>query len=226
MKRIRIKICGIKELSNALTSVEYGVDALGFIFYEKSPRYITLESANKIIKNIPAFVNKVGVFVNHNSEEIIKIFEKTGIDTIQLHGDSSFYNIEFINTLRNKINASIIYAIRLEKLSELCLENIIFSELIKMGITILIDRLDSKEYGGTGKPIFFDEIKSFEVKNLVEKNVIIAGGINSKNISEILKKVTPYAIDVSSGVEIEKGKKDNMLIKEFLDNFHKVCLKY
>ncbi len=215
MSRIRVKICGVKELSNALKAVECGADGIGFVFYEKSPRFIEVEKSREIIKNLPALINKVGVFVNHSLPEIIKITEVTGIDTIQLHGN---YNMEFVRSLLNKTKLPIIYAIRIEKISDFTPENNHINELSQLVSCILLDRFDKNEYGGTGKTIFFENINLKDTSlAFLSKKVILAGGINKDNVIKIVSTLKPYGIDVSSGVEIEKGVKDNKLIEEFFE---------
>ncbi|MGC8765072.1 MAG: phosphoribosylanthranilate isomerase [Brevinematia bacterium] len=221
MNRIRVKICGIKDLLFALKAVECGADAIGFVFYEKSPRFIEVDKAGDIIKNLPAFVNKVGVFVNHNISEILRIVEKTGIDTIQLHGE---YDINFLKNLKSYINLPIIYAIRIEAISDFKIEDDVIKELTDNASNILIDKLDKKEYGGTGKSIFFDEGLNENSKDFISKKVILAGGINKENISHILGFIKPYGIDVSSGVEIKKGEKDKKLLEEFFEVFYRYSI--
>ena len=215
---MRVKICGIKKIENALCAVYNGVDAIGFVFYEKSPRFISSEEAKQIIKQLPAFVNKVGVFVNQTLEEIIKIIDTTGIDTVQLHGSEQNYNIDFVEKLASKINLPIIYSIRIKSISDEIFYDKFFKEIQGLVGNILFDRLDNTELGGTGKVIFFDKERPLD-KNFMEfisKKVIIAGGINKGNVKEIINFYKPYGIDVSSGVEKEKGVKDNNLIQEFL----------
>lgn len=223
MNRIcRVKICGIKSIENALCAVYNGVHALGFVFYDKSPRFVEINQAKKIIMELPAFVNKVGVFVNHSLDEILKIVNETGIDTIQLHGEKHFYNLDFLKELRSKSLLPVIYAIRLERISDEIFSDRFLLDISSIASNILIDKFSSKLYGGTGETILFDEEKPLTEtsKEFISRKVIIAGGINSRNVKEIITRYNPYGIDVSSGVEIEKGKKDNSLIAEFMTTFY------
>jgi phosphoribosylanthranilate isomerase len=158
------------------------------------------------------------VFVNQTLEEIIKIIDTTGIDTVQLHGSEQNYNIDFVEKLASKINLPIIYSIRIKSISDEIFYDKFFKEIQGLVGNILFDRLDNTELGGTGKVIFFDKERPLD-KNFMEfisKKVIIAGGINKGNVKEIINFYKPYGIDVSSGVEKEKGVKDNNLIQEFL----------
>ncbi len=220
MSRVRVKICGLREIDNALKAVECGADAIGFVFYDKSPRFVDEEKVRGIIKEIPSMVNKVGVFVNHSIDEILRYVE-TGIDTIQLHGDSNFYNAEFILKLKERTSLSIIYAIRIQKLSDEIINLPLVKEVNNLVSSILVDKLSDKEYGGTGESFFIENISN---KEFLRSRIILAGGINEKNILQILSKIKPYAIDISSGVEKEKGVKDNKLIENFFKVFNQYYL--
>ncbi len=211
MNKTRVKICGIKSYEIAIKAIECGVDALGFVFYEKSPRFIELNDAREIISKLPSLVNKVGVFVDKKLEEILRIVEFTGIDTIQLHGE---YNIDFIFKLKENINLPIIYALRREKLSEIETPEIKY--ISNEVSNILVDKISNTSYGGTGESLIIDEVKD---RDFIKRKVILAGGINISNIKEILSKIKPFGIDLSSGVEKEKGKKDIKLIEEFFSCF-------
>ncbi|MCX7821650.1 MAG: phosphoribosylanthranilate isomerase [Brevinematales bacterium] len=220
MNRIRVKICGIKELDNALKAIECGADAIGFVFYDKSPRFIEKERATELIRQLPAMVNKVGVFVNHTIEEILK-FVEIGIDTIQLHGETSFYDQDFVFRLKERTKLPIIYALRVERLNDELISTPFVKEIDEIVSNFLMDKLDVKGYGGTGQTLVIEGVK--DLKYLKEK-IILAGGINEKNIKDILSKVKPYAIDISSGVEREKGIKDNSLIENFFKTFTQYSL--
>lgn len=220
MSRVRVKICGLKEIDNALKAVECGADAIGFVFYDKSPRFVDQKKAREIIKEVPSMVNKVGVFVNHSIDEMLRYVE-TGIDTIQLHGDSNFYNAEFILKLKERTNLSIVYAIRVNKLNDEIINLPLVKEINGIVSSILVDKFNEKEYGGTGEAFLIEDISNTE---FFKNRIILAGGINEKNVLNILSKIRPYAIDISSGVEKEKGIKDNKLIENFFKVFNQCCL--
>ena len=190
---MRVKICGITNLTDALVACEAGADALGFVFYEKSPRFIEPKAAREIIRSLPPFVQKVGLFVNKTASEIEQIFNISRVDLAQIHfdADSSFYdelNVNYLPVVRAKSR---------EKLA-------VFDKQYR-----LVDAF-VEGYGGEGKRIdlsWFDGVDT--------SKIILAGGLNIENISEI-KNYGFYGVDVSSGVELEKGKKDKTKVIEFI----------
>ncbi|MFA8343290.1 MAG: phosphoribosylanthranilate isomerase [Rhodothermaceae bacterium] len=193
---MRVKICGITRLEDALICAKLGVDAVGFIFYKKSKRYISPESASEIISKLPAFIQKVGVFVDEDPKIINQTAEKTGITIAQLHGDEQPETI-------SQINIPVIKAFRVSLFFN-------YDILYRYKKTpILLDGYDSEEKGGTGK--------SFEWKKIpaeLRSEIILAGGVNETNVEKIAKEINPAAIDISSSVEISPGIKDtNKLIK-------------
>ncbi len=216
MYSLRVKICGIKDKEIAGCAVESGTDALGFVFYDKSPRFIEPSAAGDIIKGLPPFVNKTGVFVDKTMEEILAVVEKSGIDTIQLHGESEIYDGPFIQKLSLASRLPVILARRVEEINGETLSGIRKEWGDNKISAFLIDRLDRAEYGGTGRPAVWQEITDKGLKKFIRERIIIAGGINSGNISGLLNKINPYGVDVSSGVEKEKGVKDKILIQKFM----------
>ena len=196
---VRIKICGITNIEDALLSVDLGANALGFVFYEGSKRYIKPDNAQSIISKLPPFVTTVGVFVNQKLEEIKKIKEKAGFDDIQLHGDES---PDFCMKLEGKI----IKAIRVK--------DSINPEEIESYPTqaILIDNYSTEAYGGTGETFRWEILKGFDTS----KKIILSGGLTPENVAQAIRIVNPYAVDVSSGVEENPGKKNPDKLKRFI----------
>ncbi len=187
---MKVKICGITNLEDAKYCENANVDAIGFVFYKESKRYITEQNAAEIAKQLNPFTLKVGVFVNETPEEINKIAKTVGLNLIQLHGDEEIFYI-------NKINLPIIKAFRIKDI-------INYDELNKwQNAYKLLDTYKQNVYGGTG-----EMFKYGKVPNNIWQNVIIAGGININTIDLILNnKTIPMGIDISSGVEEYPGKK-------------------
>jgi phosphoribosylanthranilate isomerase len=209
---VRVKICGITNLDDAFAALDYGADALGFVFYAKSPRSISLDKAKNIISSLPPFVTTVGVFVDIEKTEVEEHASYVGVDIIQLHGSES---PEYCNHFANK---KVIKAIRIKELSDL--EPL---SRYKTASAFLLDTYAPKEAGGTGR-IFNWEI-AIEAKT--SGRIILAGGLTAENIEEAIRFVQPYGVDVSSGVEgSQKGKKDHKKLRSFIEKAKSAALKY
>jgi len=198
---VRVKICGITNLEDAFAAVEYGADALGFVSFKKSPRYISPAKAKAIIKKLPPFISKVGVFVNEDKKTIEKIVAQTGINIIQLHGDEP--------PKACSLSRPVVKAIRVKSI-----ENLDLLSKYKDRVTaFLLDTYTTEIFGGTGQIFNWDiavEAKQFG-------RIILAGGLTPENIEQAIRWVHPYAVDVSSGVEEEKGKKDHSKMRLFIE---------
>ncbi len=198
--RIRVKVCGITNLRDAEEAVRNGADALGFVFYKHSPRKVSVETAKKIIERIPPFIERVGVFVNEKKQRVKDIIKSCGLTAVQFHGDetpgycSSFKDIKVIKAIRVKDKKSLKIISAFNKAD-----------------AILLDTFDEKRFGGTGRSFDWRLIKR-SVKN---RPIILAGGLTPDNVAIAIKKVQPYAVDVSSGIESRPGKKDHSLMKAF-----------
>ena len=196
----KVKICGIRRVEDALKAVEKGADYVGVITYPKSPRYASEEERRKILNALEGKnVKKVAVVVNEDYEFIKKLLDE-GFDLIQLHGDEDISLGKRIGLKR------VIKVFRVE------------SEAPEVGewekaYAILLDKYSKKAYGGTGKTFDWKVAKA-----LVEEGykVFLSGGLNPENVEKAIKEVKPYAVDVSSGVEKEKGVKDHKKIEEFI----------
>ena len=192
---MRSKICGITSVKDAMIAIDAGADALGFVFYEKSPRYITPKEARTIIDQLPPFIEKVALFVNEDAATIDSICQESGSTLAQLHFEAS-------DELYNSLKTPHIKVIRAK-----CKEDIEkYSDEYR-----LIDAY-CEAYGGAGKRInieWFDEVDC--------SKIILAGGLNSLNVAS-LKKYSFYGVDVSSGVELSHGVKDAKKVQEFINN--------
>jgi phosphoribosylanthranilate isomerase len=197
---VEIKICGITNVSDALIAADCGADALGFIFYPKSQRYVEPEKAKEIIQKLPCEISKVGVFVNHEIEEVKEIAQFCGLDLIQLHGDEPpEYCAQFPMS-------SLIKAVSCRTEQEIL-------ELRSFPVAaILMDARDSRQYGGTGKN------SDWRLAIMVKEAhpLILAGGLNKENIRKAIEMVKPQAVDINRGVEILPGKKDPNKIREIM----------
>lgn len=190
---IKVKICGITNIEDALLAADLGADALGFIFAE-SPRQIDSEKARAIIHELPPFVKTVGVFVNEEPEKIKEIQLECGLDLVQLHGDES------PEQCRNLMPYSI-KSFRIK--DETGIKGI---DKYKGAVrAILLDTYQKGKAGGTGKT--FDWSLAIKVKE-IEIPIILAGGLSPENIQEAIATVKPYAVDVSSSIEEKPGKKN------------------
>ena len=194
-KMTKVKICGITNLEDALISAKFGADALGFNFYEKSPRYIAPENAAEIIKELPENILKVGVFVNETLEKIAEIAKIAGLDALQLHGEET---PEFARQLKQKTNLEIIKAFRVSP--GFAPEDVLKYETD----AILLDAYSPKEHGGTGETFDWEIAK--KVQEIFPK-MYLAGGLIHENINRAIYETKPFAVDVCSGVEDQKGKK-------------------
>jgi phosphoribosylanthranilate isomerase len=189
---VKVKICGITQYEDAKTAVSVGVDALGFIFYPKSPRYIHPSKAHEIIKRLPPFVAKVGVFVNSDASAVMTAVQQSGVDTVQLHGNEP---PEFCR----KLPMTVIKAFPVGK----DFDPAILDEYPVSGF--LLDTWSDAVPGGTGRTFDWSIAKS---ATQYHHNIILAGGLGPTNIAEALETVQPYAVEFNSGVEIKPGIKN------------------
>jgi len=203
---VRVKICGIRSFEDASMAVEYGADALGFVF-ARSPRQIDPLLAREIIRGLPPFVMKVGVFVNEDIGFIHRVVEYCGLDAVQLHGDEP---PEYCKGLPFQV----IKAFRVKDES-------VLEDLQRYDVdAYLLDSYVRGKDGGTGKTFNWDIARRAAVKY---KNIILAGGLKDTNVAEAINTVNPYAVDVSSGVEAN-GRKDRGKIVRFMNEVRRVSL--
>ncbi|MFQ5822978.1 MAG: phosphoribosylanthranilate isomerase [bacterium] len=201
---VKVKICGITNLIDALEACELDADALGFIFHKKSPRYIQPVAAKDIMKSLPPFIIKVGVFVNMTLSDLYKICESVPIDVVQLHGDETpeyCRQISYPCLKVFRVNADF-NLLKLKKYQT---------------AGYLLDTFNNYIYGGTGKTFDWNIAKEANKFG----RVVLSGGLNSDNILKALDFVRPYAVDICSGVEAFPGKKDPEKLKTFFEEFRK-----
>ncbi len=198
----KVKICGFTEAENAREAAIAGVDAVGLVFYDKSPRNVDILRAQEIIEALPPFVNRVGLFVNANPSFVDEVLCEVPLDTLQFHGDESLldcsqYQMPFIKSLRVKPETNVLQV----------------ADEFSSASAILLDSFNPSAYGGTGEA--FDWSLACVDISLP---IILAGGLNETNVSVAISQVKPYAVDASSGVESAPGVKDIDKIVAFIRN--------
>ncbi len=200
---IKIKICGITNLEDALFASSEGVDAIGFIFTKKSPRYITKDKAKNIIKKLPPFLTKAGVFLDQDKKKVLKEALSLGLDVLQFHGREPPSYCDFFRPKFKVIKAFFPE------------DKPYKSNVARFAVdALLFDiRYDKKIEGEKTLP--FNTLRDISKLISLGKRVIISGGLNTKNINRI-KKFKPYAVDVASGIEKSIGKKDKRLMSLFI----------
>ncbi|MCX7149171.1 MAG: phosphoribosylanthranilate isomerase [Rhodocyclales bacterium] len=202
MTRTRIKICGITREEDLAAAIEAGADALGFVFYAASPRYVTPERAAQLISHVPAFITKVGLFVNETAEAVGAVLNTVTLDLLQFHGDEdaaycSRFGKPWIKAARVKPGLDLLeYASRF---------------VGAPGVSGLLLDAHVEGYGGGGQTFDWSLIPQS-----LPLPVILSGGLHPGNIAEAVRAVRPWAVDVSSGVEAARGIKDAQKITEFI----------
>lgn len=205
--RVRAKICGITSYQDAMHAISAGADALGFVFYKPSPRYISPEQAKEICQKLPPFVSKVGLFVNSSRGEVEEICNIVFLDVLQFHGDE--HEQECLG-----FSIPYIKAIRIQSDKDYTNAEIAFPN----ALAILVDAYVPGLPGGTGERFDWSLLPKERLKPL-----ILAGGLTDKNIFQAIQSVRPYAVDVSGGVEQAKGKKNHQTVTQFLNEVSRAC---
>ena len=195
-----VKICGITSVADGLAAAEAGADAVGLMFYEGSPRHVSPQTAAEIARDLPPFVIKVGVFVNAPEVEVTRAISECGLNIVQFHGDESpdyvrRFPVMTIKAFRIRDESS------LQPLADYATD------------AWLLDAHAPDALGGTGQQFNWDlAVKAKELG----RPIFLAGGLTPANISEAVRRVRPYAVDVSSGVESAPGKKDHRKVRAFI----------
>ena len=198
--RTRTKNCGITRLEDAKASVHAGCDALGFVFYKESPRYIALDAFKVIVKELPPFVTKAGLFVNDDPAEIEEAIQSGLVNVLQFHGDETpdfcrQFNFPYIKAVAVSSSVDLIQ----------------YAKDFHDAEALLLDAYHEHLKGGTGQTFDWNLIPQS-----LSKPIVLAGGLNVDNVKEAIKKVKPYAVDVSGGVEESKGIKNSLKIQAFI----------
>lgn len=204
--RTRVKICGITRSEDALTAARLGVDAIGLVFYDKSPRHVSLQQAQQICSVLPAFVSKVALFLDPDTMLVTQVLNTLDIDLIQFHGSES---AEFCASFKRP------YIKALGMVGEYDLTEL--GDIYRDACGLLLDSHVMGAAGGTGEP--------FDWKTIPESlrhGITLAGGLKPDNIAQAIRKVRPYAVDLSSGVEAEPGIKDAALMAQLINEVKRV----
>ena len=201
MMRTRVKVCGITRQEDAWLAVECGADAIGFVFWPGSPRYVDPAKAAAIAHGLPAFVTRVGVFVNQSLDDMRRVARAAGLGAIQLHGDEP----EEVWAL---VPAACIKAVAVGKAFEA-------ASIAGWPASVLplLDVHDPVKHGGTGRAVDW----GVAAAAARVRPIVLAGGLRPENVEDAIQRVHPYAVDVSSGVEREPGIKDAVRLRVFFE---------
>jgi phosphoribosylanthranilate isomerase len=199
---VHVKICGIMSLGDALYAAEQGADAVGFVFYKKSPRYIDPVEAGRIVAALPPFVTPVGVFADDDEESVKHAVNESGVTVLQFHGTEkpgfcASFGMPYVKAFRIR-----------------GMESLEGMEQYREAAAFLLDAYSEKALGGTGTSFNWDTAVFAKKYG----RIVLAGGLTPLNVAEAVRHVTPYAVDVSSGVEESKGKKDHAAVRAFIAN--------
>jgi phosphoribosylanthranilate isomerase len=222
-----VKICGMTNLEDALVAVEAGADAVGFVFYERSPRKITVEAAREIVGKLPERVEKVGVFVGESLVSAEEVGASVGLDALQVYTTSGPRILDVLENVgawppnRRTTGQTKVYL-------ALPISKIIVEQVEKQGLTIemwdregkfvalLLDSGSGQKPGGTGVPFDWNQAAETVAGLTLRHKVVIAGGLTAQNVGEAIGILKPWGVDVVSGVEARPGKKDPQKVREFV----------
>jgi len=204
--RTRVKICGITRHEDALAATGMAADAIGLVFYEKSPRYVSPGDAFTAMQGLPPFICKVGLFVDAPASQVEATLADVRLDLLQFHGDESpdyceQFAVPYIKALRMREGVDVVA----------------FAKQHKNAAGILLDAYQQGVAGGTGQVFDWTQIP----RN-IDVPIILAGGLDASNVAEAITQVRPYAVDVSGGVEAKKGIKDAAKMAVFMSEVKRV----
>lgn len=208
-----IKICGITNLEDAQVAVDAGADALGFVFYEKSPRNIRPQTAGEIVAQVPAGIEKVGVLANQTEDSICALAGSVGLTAVQMHGNDEDPHVADL-VVRQCSGMKVIAAISIHQYPEPEAWAMMWEP--NSLHAFLVDSANASQIGGTGEAFAWEHSrKSLEVIKTLGQ-LIIAGGLTPDNVTEAMRILRPWGVDVSSGVEVRPGKKDPEKVRAFI----------
>ena len=204
MIRTRTKICGITRVEDALCAAHAGADAIGLIFYAASPRAVTIAQAISISNALPPFVATVALFVNAPQNEVNEIVTRVRPSILQFHGDeSASYCTQF--------GMPFLKAIRVGE--EMTADDLLeYAKQFSASRALLLDTMSQGLYGGSGKSFDWQVIP-----NEMRRRIVLSGGLQTDNVAGAIRMIRPWAVDVSSGVEAQKGVKDHTLVQKFIE---------
>lgn len=202
--KTRIKICGITRIEDGLAAAENGADAIGLVFYPDSPRNVTIAQAAAIAEALPPFMSIVALFVNAAEADVYKVLAKVDVNILQFHGDESEaecaqYGVPYLKAVRVKEDTNLVQ----------------YAQTYHSAKALLLDTYSEQAVGGTGQVFDWSLIPED-----LPKPIVLAGGLTAVNVGEAIKKLQPYAVDVSGGVEANKGIKDSVKIAAFIAAVH------
>lgn len=212
--RTRAKICGITRTQDIQSVVQAGADAIGFVFFEPSPRSVTAVQAAELIQHVPPYVQTVGLFVNASAAEIQDILKISPVDILQFHGDE---NPEQCQTIAQSVGRRWYKAIQMKPELDVIAEIQAFQQA--GASSVLLDAWHPELKGGTGHSFDWAQFPNLDIP------LILAGGLKPENIEEAIQITGAYAVDVSGGVESAKGIKDQQLIERFMQGVHRGSAK-
>lgn len=204
--RTRVKICGITRPQDAVAAARLGVDAIGLVFYAKSPRHVSIEQAQAICKSLPGFVSVVSLFMNADADQVKQVLQQVPIDLIQFHGTET---ADYCRAFGRPYIKAVGMADQTDLQTHL--------ETYPDARGLLLDSHTTGAAGGTGETFDWDSIPES-----MRRTIILAGGLNPGNVADAILKVRPYAVDLSSGVESAPGIKDAQLMTQLMNEVKRV----
>lgn len=203
---VKVKICGLTRVQDAMLAADLGASALGFVFWPASPRFVDPFEARRLVRELPPFVSVVGVFVDQPSDYVRGVASLVKLTAVQLHGNET---LDFITQFKVRV----IKTVPLVEGSD-----VDSADHLPRNVTILIDAHDPVKVGGTGRQVDWTLAGAIARR----RRVILSGGLRPDNVGEAIERVRPYAVDVSSGIEQRPGIKDVAKLRAFFEAVHRV----